>query len=251
MAKIFKVKRVLNNRVRDEMRENMHRFEKHILRQGSFWRWCGSTSFGWKISDTEWINASPITIAYYLYVLNKPYRGKSGNKGRIVSVSIRKGNLNPKYLRTTLGSAPERFMTKVAKLKSGCWYWMGKINAQGYGYTTSPFSSSSQISAHRLSYIFFRRKLKKYDNVLHRCGNRKCVNPEHLYIGTAYDNYVDSVLHGTARNMPVFSDNEVRVIRTMKANGQKKRWVYDTYYSNRNFKNFEKVWEGRSRKTIN
>jgi hypothetical protein len=34
--------------------------------------------------------------------------------------------------------------------------------------------------------------------VLHKCGNRKCCNPDHLYDGTYQDNRRDSEVHGTA-----------------------------------------------------
>lgn len=51
--------------------------------------------------------------------------------------------------------------------------------------------------------------------VLHRCNNRKCLNPEHLYAGTSSDNMRDRVLAGT-QNTAKVTPEIVRQIRAFK-----------------------------------
>ena len=83
-------------------------------------------------------------------------------------------------------------MKKVNKLGQiikpelgNCWEWTG-TKKEGYGIY-------NKIGAHRLSYIL--HKDKNIDNkiVMHICDNRPCVNPDHLQLGTIYDNIKDKV----------------------------------------------------------
>lgn len=47
------------------------------------------------------------------------------------------------------------------------------------------------MGAHRVSWIIFRGKIPKGKHVLHKCDTPLCVNPKHLFIGTALDNIRD------------------------------------------------------------
>jgi len=87
-------------------------------------------------------------------------------------------------------SAEERFWKKVSKDKSGCWLWVAALNSRGYGLFGFG-GSGKTVLAHR--WIFFRRapgkpsKGQKRKMVLHSCGMKLCVNPKHLFLGTALD----------------------------------------------------------------
>jgi len=39
--------------------------------------------------------------------------------------------------------------------------------------------------------------------ICHKCNNRRCCNPDHLYAGTHYTNAADRKAHGTAKNPPL------------------------------------------------
>ena len=93
-------------------------------------------------------------------------------------------------------SLEERFWSKVDKKGNDeCWLWTSTVNARGYGcITVAPYHQ--YIRAHRLSW----KIATGYDagslDVLHRCDVPLCVNPNHLFLGTAADNIADKVAKG-------------------------------------------------------
>jgi len=92
----------------------------------------------------------------------------------------------------------QRFWAKVDKASStdGCWCWIGSKTVQGYGQMRI---CGKQIYAHRLIFDILGLSLDPELCVLHKCDNRSCVNPEHLFQGTRSDNARDMKLKGRAR----------------------------------------------------
>lgn len=90
----------------------------------------------------------------------------------------------------------DRILKKIEKTLNGCWEWTGALSKKGYSW----FSYKGKgCYGHRASYQVFNNVELKNEGrntfhttcVLHRCDNPKCVNPEHLFLGTQDDNMKD------------------------------------------------------------
>jgi hypothetical protein len=86
----------------------------------------------------------------------------------------------------------ERFMKKVVKTET-CWIWGGSRNFDGYGHLSI---NGKQTSSHRFSYEWCVGPIPVGMYVCHKCDCPPCVNPDHLFLGTARDNARDKVSKG-------------------------------------------------------
>ena len=87
-------------------------------------------------------------------------------------------------------SLEDRFWEKVdKKSKDECWLWTASCVNSGYGQIADGFNG--MITAHRLSWILHYGEIPKERFILHKCDNKICVNPNHLYLGTPSDNMYD------------------------------------------------------------
>jgi hypothetical protein len=96
-------------------------------------------------------------------------------------------NIEQKYI--------DRFWTKVKKT-DGCWEWQKCKDHDGYGVYRNPLVGDR---AHRFSAYIHGIDIKN-KLVCHKCDNPSCVNPNHLFVGTARDNRIDCVKKGRANS---------------------------------------------------
>lgn len=83
---------------------------------------------------------------------------------------------------------------------TGCWLWTASLTRGGYGQFKS-FPGYRAGRAHIVSYVIHKGDIPEGMCVLHSCDNPKCVNPEHLWLGTLKDNSQDMMRK--SRHVPV------------------------------------------------
>lgn len=125
-------------------------------------------------------------------------------------------------------------------LDRGCWNWVGYIQSSGYGQ----FSFKNKpVLVHRAAWsLWNNQEIPSGLFVCHHCDNRRCVNPEHLFLGTALDNVRDCIskqrhlkgfckghLHGRKKRIRKLSDEDIRQIRVTLYNKEPLAVIADRY----------------------
>lgn len=118
-------------------------------------------------------------------------------------------------------SLAERFHEKVTPVpEAGYWLWTASTS-RGYGQLSSKRGESPH-KAHRVSWRLHRGDIPAHMDVCHKCDTPLCVNPDHMFLGTAKDNVddmdrkgrrVNAQAKGTRHGMARLTEDEVMAIR--------------------------------------
>ena len=113
-------------------------------------------------------------------------------------------------------SVQKVFWYKIEKTKD-CWNWTGRLDKDGYGISSR---GGKTIKAHRYSWVLHFGEIKKEHWVLHKCDNRRCVNPRHLFLGDSRININDMMskgrsLRGSRNHQSKLTESQVRKIRAL------------------------------------
>lgn len=88
-----------------------------------------------------------------------------------------------------------RLYGRAEQAEGGCLIWQGAVNSKGYG-TISVHGETQYV--HRLMYAIHHGEAPAGEFVCHTCDTRRCIAPEHLFLGTPKDNHKDMETKGRA-----------------------------------------------------
>lgn len=113
-------------------------------------------------------------------------------------------------------SVEDKLSRYEADPNTGCWLWLGAIATNGYGVVCD--DDGRKIGAHRFFYEQAQGAIPEGMHVCHHCDTRPCVNPAHLFIGSANDNNRDKFskgrqAYGVRHGNAVLTDLQITDIR--------------------------------------
>lgn len=117
-------------------------------------------------------------------------------------------------------STVKRFLSKI-KPNGDCLEWQGyclKKRWSNYGIITM---NRKQYRVHRFSWLISHGHIPKDSCVLHKCDNQRCVNPDHLFLGSLIDNNLDrdkkgrnKIVYGSKNGLSKLDEISVKYIKS-------------------------------------
>lgn len=136
----------------------------------------------------------------------------------------------PDRRRGTPPNTPKTFWQKVDRSggRNACWPWTYYIGPTGYGMAGY---HSKAMRAHRLAYQLTHGWLPSDVHVLHRCDNRACCNPKHLFTGSQSDNNIDMTVNG--RQYKRLTRKQVETVKRLYQHPGARDWGFTKTSSRR------------------
>lgn len=112
----------------------------------------------------------------------------------------------------TDAAAIARFYLKFTSPPDVCWEWLAGTRGRGYG----AFSFRGRmVGSHIISYRIHTGPIPVGKQVLHRCDNPGCVNPSHLFLGSATVNMQDKETKGRGNHARKVSISQIVELREL------------------------------------
>lgn len=105
----------------------------------------------------------------------------------------------PKARKQKITDIADEFWGRVIRPSDDpdqCWPWSGKPAVTGYGQLQRRGISPQPLSTHRVAWELIYGPIPEGKHVLHRCDNRICCRPDHLFLGDQVVNNIDRQAKG-------------------------------------------------------
>ncbi len=162
--------------------------------------WCACTGPAWfrgweclSARTAAWLVPCDYTHLHQLGLVNRLVIPKSQPGATMPQLSLPR----PAAPTRTLSTAPSTDGKRFAGISPEQCFTPDWLAKDKWGYCVATNGKGGKSRGHRLAYRVFVGEIPSGLMVLHRCGNEACINPHHLYLGDAWQNAQDRVLHGT------------------------------------------------------
>lgn len=126
-------------------------------------------------------------------------------------------------MERTEKSFTDKFWNLVKIVDGKCWKWVGAKAKKGYGFINH---KGKKYLAHRVVWQLSNGEIEEGMCVCHKCDNPECCNPDHLFLGTPFDNARDrvkknrsAVRHGIEHSKAKLDEKKVSEIKQLIKKG--------------------------------